>query len=223
MTLAPQHLHALAALRSLAAAWPRLLRAVEAAAAFADGGGDLGTLRSPTWSSGRSGGGYSNAVLDAVASAHRTRWTTPEQRLMETTAGTVRWLGDALLVGGAEPRTLTTLIRLQTVVPRRRVDQVTDLTRWIGEADRKIRTALQAGDDHQLLTGATCPACGVRRIAVRTSAPDVDARPYVCEAESCVCAGEGCPCGMAVRPAGVRHIWLRADLVAAIRGRGDER
>lgn len=219
MTLHPTHLHALAELHSLAAAWPPLLRAVEAAAAAEREDVDRGTLRSPGWSSGRSGGGYSNAVLDAVT---HTRVDRSYAKVLDSAVMTIAWLTDTLL--GHEPNTSPemNIVLLRVRVPKLRTDAAGRLAAWVAEVDGKVRAAAGLVSDHELLTGATCPACGVRRIAVRTSTPDVDARPYVCEA-GCVCAGEGCPCGMAVPAAGVRHIWLRADLVAAIRGRGDER
>ena len=211
MTLDPRHLHACASLWSLVAAWPRLLTAVEAGQRAADDGADLGTLRSPVYGMVRSSGGPArSAIADAIADGRSGRWISPHTRLLETTAGTVRWLGDTLLIGGADRRTTGTLTLLRARVPKIRPEQAADLARWVAEADTRIRTALGLGDDHRLLRGVQCPRCSTRNMQLRTSVPP-DQQVVICGA-GCICAGAECLCRMGVRAAGVAHIWTRAEL-----------
>lgn len=206
----PLRLHAAAALHSLAAAWPHLQRAQRAAAAATADDGDRGTLRAWAPNSGGSGGSgpARSAVLEAVI---RPTVEHPVLRLYDQATGAVWWIADEL--GLKQPDTVpATLALLLGVAVRVPPPVAGRLARHADDEDRKIRDLLKLGDDHAPLTGVDCPACGVRDLAWRTSAPPAQ-RVVVCRA-GCLCAGAGCRCGMGVLEAGVAHVWT-ADQVTA--------
>lgn len=222
MTRHPQHLYATAELHSLLGAWPHLQGAVDAARAAAHDDGDLGTLQA--WrpnTGGSGGGGVRSVILDAVAESRRWSVVSAYERRQTGVVASAYWLAERLapdLVDAPVPDVLRALLDL---VPRLPPTTAGNVGRHIADEDRALRELLYLGTDRAKLTGVRCPACRERRVEVRTSNPDLDARPYVCAA-GCTCSGAGCPCGMTVPTVGVGHIWTRAELVAIVKARASE-
>lgn len=209
MTHHPQHLHALAALHSLAAAWPHLQRAVRAARAAGADDADRGTLQAWRPNSGGSGGSgpARSAVLDAVA--RPGNGIHPVLRAAANVEGGILWAAGE--VRARRPDVRATLRALAERLPQLPPRSAAGVARHLVDADRLARRwANLPPDDHEPLPGVDCPGCGVRDLAWRMSAPP-ELRVVVCGA-GCLCAGVGCGCGMGVREAEVPHVWTRAEL-----------
>ncbi len=88
-----------------------------------------------------------------------------------------------------------------------------DVARILTTADRSVRAACRTEPDEAPVPGVACPACGIRRLRIATSAPSSAAWTITCRPQ-CRCAGDGCPCGMAVTASGVRHIWAAESALA---------
>ncbi|GAB7039720.1 MULTISPECIES: hypothetical protein [Catenuloplanes] len=205
----PHRLHATAALWSLRAAWPHLAHAanVERRQLVDD---DAGTLRAQVY--GAIGGGkthHSNGILDALLRRGDSPGRDDMQRLAASTRETMAWLAGRILDDRYRPGqpVLSTLLEL---MPQISPAAAAEVAKWVDEADCEIRNALALGNDHEPLVGVPCPACGSRRLVVRTSAPSD--RPVACAAD-CMCAGAGCRCGTKDRAQGVGHIWAFSALI----------
>lgn len=90
-----------------------------------------------------------------------------------------------------------------------------DVSNHLQRADKAARGWLDAGPDHQVLTTPPCPACNLRQLRARTSAPYVTDWPVICTAVGCRCAGTTCACGMEIRERGAPHIWAGGSPLAA--------
>ena len=79
-------------------------------------------------------------------------------------------------------------------------------------ADQRVRA--YAHLDQDLIApplAPACPACDIRRLRIRSSAPDSARWTITC---ACTCAGETCPCGMDVPTRRVRHVWAADSALA---------
>lgn len=213
----PQHLHALAALHSLAAAWPHLQRAVRAARAAGADDADRGTLQA--WRPNTGGSGGSGPARSAVAEAAVLEPSDRPHPVLRGAANAeqgVHWVAAKVRANRTDLR--QTLTALRERVPQLPPTTARDVGLHIAAADRLARRwANLPADDHARLTGVACPACGTRDIRVRTSSPDPGARPYVCGA-GCTCKGDACGCGMGTLAEDVAHIWTQSELAAKTRG-----
>ncbi|KXK63368.1 hypothetical protein AWW66_03380 [Micromonospora rosaria] len=125
-------------------------------------------------------------------------------RLATRTTATLAWLAAALTL----PTTGDPLPTLTAAVPTLRPSTARELSLWLDEADERIRRRLALEPDRELLVGLACPRCSARQLWLHTSGPTYT-RTVTCEAgtDGCLCTGPDCTCRMAVRAAGVRHIW----------------
>lgn len=204
----PHRLHATAAVWSLRSAWPHLTHAAQQARHVLSTG-DAGTLRA--WAPSTGGGTtvhHSDGILGALLANPGQRAADRLDRIATSTRETIIWVAQKVLRDDYRPGD-PVLTRLLEEIPRITPAAAAEVARWVDEADTAVRSALGMADDHEPLVGVACPACGSRRLAVRTSAPTH--RPVVCAA-GCTCAGAGCECGMAEPVEGVGHIWVRTKL-----------
>ncbi|MFD0816822.1 hypothetical protein ACFQ0D_00470, partial [Micromonospora zhanjiangensis] len=124
----------------------------------------------------------------------------------------LRWLADQLPVATVGPdawwRIVTALLRLRPA-------RAAAIHRHLADEDAWLRDALGLDADRQRLPGdPECPACRTRRLYAQTAASDPALWTVVCALPGCRCSGTDCPCGMAVRVAGVAHIWPRSTVLA---------
>lgn len=207
----PHALHALTALWSLRSALAVLDDAIRAAAeerTHDDG------IRSPSVGTRHPSGLPSDPVAAAalLSGGLGGGIGDPYERLRNAIAGTIRWLAGRAAPGPGDP--LGRLIAAASTLPPAAAGHI---AAWTAECDGRIRRALYLPPDEQALPGnPPCPACRVRLLRVRTSAPDRSAWTAMCGGR-CICTGQGCTCGMPVLAAGSEHIWRRADLYAALR------
>jgi hypothetical protein len=207
----PHHLHALAALHSLQAAWPHLTDAAVRARQAAAEGGDLGTLRSQTYGTIGRTSGHGDPIGTAVERS--TARVTELDRYSDLELD-VRCDFDVLAahVLDDQAATLTALLAAVPDLPPVLASMVAD---GVDQMDRRVRKLLRIGDDLQHIAGHRCPHCdGAGALAIRTSAP-VGQRPVICTL-GCRCTGPGCCCGMGVQAAGVAHIWTVQEMTAAL-------
>ena len=127
-------------------------------------------------------------------------------QLYASTTDTLRWLADQLGAPTA-PDPLTRLNNAD-MLP----GTAATVTRWLAEADQRIRNLLHMAPQLAPLDALTsnppvCPGCRMVTLYVQTAAPS-HLWTVICRAE-CVCSGDGCRCGMPVRVEGVAHIWDR--------------
>jgi hypothetical protein len=203
----PYNLHAIAALWSLAQAWPMLLTArthayttIQAWRPIIQVSGGAGpSSRPPSSDLDHSRASYLDQLYeDGLWSLQQGRWLLLSAGLGCPTT----WDGYAKLIGLAPWRTAM------------------DIRLWLASTDDAIRRGLGLLPDLWTLpANPACPHCGVRLLRVQRSAPDSADWTIVCTA-GCRCRGVGCPCGMLERVEGVGHIWDRsapflAELVSA--------
>ncbi|MFG2070974.1 hypothetical protein ACGFKZ_29355 [Micromonospora tulbaghiae] len=103
-------------------------------------------------------------------------------------------------------------------------DQLADVDRQLGRANRAARRAAGVLDDARQPIADRCPACRRKSLQLHYDAADVQQvaeglRPrhpslwwVECVSESCRCAGEGCPCGHNRRTEHRRHVWAYGEL-----------
>lgn len=118
-------------------------------------------------------------------------------RLATSTTATLRWLADRLrLAHPGDP-----LGALTAAAPGLRPTTAGHLTRWLDEADHRIREHLDLDPHGRPIVGARCPRCARRQLVAHPEARTVTCLP------ACVCTGPDCPCQMPTRATGVPHIW----------------
>jgi hypothetical protein len=207
----PHQLHAVAAAWNLRAARTTLAQVIEQETAQrrADAATTAAARNIQAWrpQPGRGSGGHGDPVGGTIAGVDHARYgdLRPSRlsRLAARTDDTVFWLSRQLSLTG-EP-----LTALTAAAPHLEPDAAREVWLWLGEADRRIRRALQLDPAEVPVAGnPPCPACRLQLLHVLTAVPDAY---VVCRAEVCLCAGDDCPCGMPVREAGVVHIWERMD------------
>ena len=203
----PHQLHAHAAAWNLRAARAALATAVERETAQrrADAAATAAARNIQAWrpQPGRAQGGHGDPTGGTIAGVDYA-WRgdlRPSRlaRLASRTDETLFWLARELHLTG-EPLTALTAAALNLPAPAAR-----EVWLWLGEADRRIRRALQLDPAETPVPGnPACPACGLQLLHHLTAVPG---RLVVCRAEVCLCAGDTCPCRMPIREAGVTHIW----------------
>jgi hypothetical protein len=208
----PHHLHALAAAWSLTDARQRLDQAAaqEARQQRTDALITAAAAGIQAWrptigrTSGTHGDPVGLAVLGGADAEVRPLRPGPLARLAASVDDTLRWLAGRLTGIGAHRDPLAYLRQIVSCLPPA---AAAELSRWLGEADARVRDALQLGRAERLLAGVPCPACSTRLLHVQTTALYPLDRTVICRA-GCTCDGPGCPCGMEVLELGVGHIWL---------------
>ncbi len=182
--MTPHHLHAIANLWSLIAAWPNLLSGSHTLREADDA--DRGTLQAWRPGSGVQGGGQGDQILDAILRTGGRGFDAYEQR-MQHTRGTLMWLAERLDL--PIPFRLPTdevLRAFLTAVPTLRPAVALDLAMHIGDEDRRTRTLLGLGHDGVLLEKIRCPHCDTSgSLAIRTSNPTHAQRIVVCSLRTC--------------------------------------
>jgi len=169
---------------------------------------DAGTIRS--WRPGTGGGhgsGHGDPLGDAVtASVSRGDTQTRVADTVRDDVDQARWLATSALRHTGMPIG-PALAVLTRVIPDLAPDIAGEVARYLDHADKAARRTLRLGDDHLPLPGnPPCPACGVRMLRARRSAPNSAEWPVICAAR-CRCAGTPCPCGMETPTRRVEHIW----------------
>lgn len=214
----PRNLHARAAAWSLHHARQALAEAVrrEAAEQRADALATAAAANIQAWRPmiGRGSGGHGDPVSLTVCGIDHVHHgqLRPRQlaRLATQADGTLRWLAFRTAPGEGDP-----LQRLIAAIPGLTPFTAEHLTRWLAEADQRIRDILALDDDLVPLAGVPCPYCSTRLLHAHTAAPDSRLWTVICGA-GCHCVGPGCPCGMTVLEASVGHIWDRSTAWVAL-------
>lgn len=214
--LHPHQLHAIAAAWSLTDARGRLdVAMARERAAIAEETAESVTIAAasvlqawrPMVGRGGSGGHGDPVGRSSIAVLEPFVRAAPLARLAGRIGDTMRWLAGKLRAGGSE---LDALDRIRFAVPNVRPWSAEQVTLWLAEADRRIRTAVHAEPAEHVVAGLPCPSCGTRRLVALTAGPVVS---VVCRS-GCTCDGDGCQCGMPIRAIGVGHIWSAGSAVA---------
>ncbi|GAA2566195.1 hypothetical protein GCM10010435_44210 [Winogradskya consettensis] len=199
--IGPQHLHSMANLRSLAAVWPLLAQAAQAATGAL--GDDRGTVQAWRPGSGVHSGRTGHDLIDAII-RNGASGANPYAERLDRSAETIVWLASHV----APPAAATArdaLRQMLGAVPGLRASTALNLAMHIGVEDRAVRRLLAEPTDHVLIPAFTCPRCGdVGVLALRASAPDLADRPVVCTAPACRDQD------------GVPSIWTQGQLAAAL-------
>ncbi|MGW3608957.1 hypothetical protein ACWD6N_03560 [Micromonospora sp. NPDC005163] len=203
----PHQLHATRAAGSLAAARTRLDQAVtdewlarRREAKVIAAAGAIQAWRPMSGPSGQ--GGHGDLVgRTAVSTLEPEVRDGHLARLAASTTATLAWLADALrLTLAGDP-----LYALADAAPTLRPSTAAHLTRWLDEADQRIRDTLHLDPDGTALPGRRCPRCARRQLTAHTTGPRT-AWTVTCT-PTCRCVGDTCPCTMPIRATDVPHVW----------------
>lgn len=164
-------------------------------------------LRSTVFGQRAGAGGHGDPVATVALAGSREPRPNRYAHLADSVTDTLLWLARSV----DAPNAPDPLLRLMSAdLPPGTARTV---TKWLTEADQRIRTLLPELRPHLAPLDALaapsppCPSCRMVTLYVQTAAPS-HLWTIVCRAE-CVCSGAGCRCGMPIKVEGVAHIWDR--------------